>query len=656
MSPNLFEIDSRRMFAFFRPRLLVLVLLIGSPVLMLSTVYWKSRTQRICVADWLPIDDPCEMISLGNSSNPGDDDLIVDLPVGPESPIQLLVSALAPSQLTVAATAAVEEISAEQVHFRPQPLPKREPDSPKIISGNTTVQISTLGTDLVDPKPAPHPDVRRPAHSREFWIHVTAEPLEDRRAYQRITGDLAFEHGNVQVFIDHDVSETADVQMRAAQIAKILDQEILPVLRGFLGPVRDVSGKGRLTVLMTPWLSRLQGGATQVKGFVRGTDFQPDLEHPFSNRGAILYLNTDLPHGTGLKTLLLHEATHAAIFSLAAGKLSDTPVPEDWINEGLAHLAERRLGGDWSNIDYRVARFYQQPETSPLEVRDYFRSDRWRDHGCRGASFLFLNEYARSSSSALPVLRNLLQRQWTILNEVEFERDRRNWIVSLARSTWYSDVPRKLGRFLNSGPRFHVWNVTERNDFALQTAGTATQFIELTSPRLGWFRLRIPKSSVDTSWQVTILKPPAGKPEVCVRARWNVVGQVESEKQQVPHSEPCDTRLIVSLSAALPAPWHWSDLACEATEGEQHLVRNWKINPSRAGTDSTEPVWLNPGRELALPLDFKPLQVKRVLKVRLQGPSGQTAWIWTDVPEPAITQGMIAATLDSNPREVTLKR
>ena len=120
-----------------------------------------------------------------------------------------------------------------------------------------------------------------------------------------------------------------------------------PAVHPIVGPISDPDQNGRLSVLLTPWLGRLQGGTVSVRGFVRSSDFRTDLAAPFSNRADLLYLNSDLPQGTALQTLLLHEVAHAALArhpttDRSPGNQLDW---DDWLNEGLAHLAERRCGG-----------------------------------------------------------------------------------------------------------------------------------------------------------------------------------------------------------------------------------------------------------------------------------------------------------------------
>ncbi len=120
-------------------------------------------------------------------------------------------------------------------------------------------------------------------------------------------------------------------------------------------------------------------------------DFLPDLPRPFSNHADVIFLSSSLQPGTHLKTILAHEAGHLAVFSRRfeadpAGRRFE----DDWLNEGLAHIAERECGGDWSNLDYRLAAFAANSAASPLIVTDAGRQGLWRHPGSRGAAWLFL--------------------------------------------------------------------------------------------------------------------------------------------------------------------------------------------------------------------------------------------------------------------------
>jgi hypothetical protein len=248
------------------------------------------------------------------------------------------------------------------------------------------------GFAALQPRP-PSLEMCTPATERRFFLHVTADRLEDEQGYVPVTGVLAGEGDLVRVYLDRETSAATVAPGLIDEIVRLLDREIIPRSRAIVGEHADIDGDGKLTVLVTGWLSRLCGGTTSLNGFVRSSDFQEGVDPPFGNHADVIYVNADLAPGAALKTLLAHEYTHAVCFSrrLAAGdgRLS-LPAEEDWLNEAIAHVAERLHGGDWSNLKQRIAAFLAAPHQSPLIVADYYRAGLWRDSGCRGATFLFL--------------------------------------------------------------------------------------------------------------------------------------------------------------------------------------------------------------------------------------------------------------------------
>ena len=258
------------------------------------------------------------------------------------------------------------------------------------------------GLEEVRPLRMRSPVARRPAVAatktakstdkshRRFFVHVADLPLDDPRAYTSLNARLQYESRRARVYADEEAQRLGTTAALAARVAQLLDERVLPTIDRRLGGVRDIDGDGKLSVLLTPWLERLQGGKTALKGFVRSTDFR-SYSGPLSNHGDILYLSAVSDSGPALEPLLTHETTHLAVFSRRhIGEATEQAEEEDWLNEALAHVIETEATGDWSNLDYRIAKFLKQPSEAPLVVADYYRAGLWRDPGCRGATFLFL--------------------------------------------------------------------------------------------------------------------------------------------------------------------------------------------------------------------------------------------------------------------------
>lgn len=224
------------------------------------------------------------------------------------------------------------------------------------------------------------------AETRDFYLHVTDGDLDDPKQYAQIRTRHMVSGRCVRVFLDQQLPDGEVPIARLRELVEMLDEDVVPRIEARFGPLHDTDGDGRLAIVLTPWLSRLQGGRTAIGGLVRGSDFRPDVTPPWSNRCDMLFLNSSLPATDALRDLLSHEVAHAACISQRVARRSSSICEEhDWLSEALAHLAEP----GWSNLDHRVAAFLADTERYPLVVPDYYRAGLWRNAGCRGATFLF---------------------------------------------------------------------------------------------------------------------------------------------------------------------------------------------------------------------------------------------------------------------------
>ena len=209
-----------------------------------------------------------------------------------------------------------------------------------------------------------------PPPLRSFHLLVRdGDPLSVSN-YQKIEAKLAAVGTYIQVYVDpDDLATVSSATLR--EIIDTFDTTIYPVARRELWLARDVDGDGRFTVLVSSWLSKLAGGKTQVDGFVRGTDFDPEMNRPYGNHCDMMYLAARLEPGPHLKTVLAHEYTHAITFSQKALAEDGTRIgaeEEGWLDEALAHVVEDRYGFSRSNLDYRVSAFLSRPERYRLVV------------------------------------------------------------------------------------------------------------------------------------------------------------------------------------------------------------------------------------------------------------------------------------------------
>ncbi|HTI51223.1 MAG TPA: hypothetical protein VL475_09735 [Planctomycetaceae bacterium] len=353
---------------------------------------------------------------------------------------------------------------------------------------------------------------------RTFHLHVADTPLEDRRGYTRVSATLLGEGRLVRVYGDDQLRSDELAEGLVDEIMALLDDRVIPRSRTLMGVHQDIDGDGKLAILLTPWLGRLQGGRTSVNGFVRSGDFQTRVPAPFGNHADVLYLNSAVRPGPELTALLAHEYTHAVCCSL---RLADRPghaaLPDepDWLNEAIAHVAEALHGAGWSNLDHRVQSFLENPQHTPVVVRDYYRAGLWRDPACRGATFLFLQWCIQCCGEGL--LRELACDPRTGVEKLEaltgqsFPTLYRHWTIALHRGRIGTiDLGGRLGECQLAGVHRLVWNSAEQ-PLQLELRGTATAFVRQVADFRQVRRRIVITSEPGARLQVTIVRPVPGR-------------------------------------------------------------------------------------------------------------------------------------------------
>lgn len=339
---------------------------------------------------------------------------------------------------------------------------------------------------------------------REFFLHVTDGDLDDPKQYARIRATNVACGTRVRVFVDQQLAKGEVAQSRIEELVRQLETDVMPRVESQFGPLYDVDGDGRLAVVLTSWLSRLQGGRTSINGMVRSSDFQRTVSPPLGNRSDMLFLNSALPSDTALCDLLSHEVAHAACISQRlsrdGGTLRDE---EDWLCEALAHLAEP----GWSNLDHRLVAFLDDPSRYPLVVPDYYRAGLWRDPGCRGATYLMtrwcvdrgepdlVRQLAQSMKSGAQNLERATKRR--------FEDLFREWNLSLATGDGLpTGVRSALERFGSAGLQPVICQ-PDSSGQTLRVRGTAFAVVDLRTNESSSRTLRISGDS-DARWQFSI--------------------------------------------------------------------------------------------------------------------------------------------------------
>jgi len=448
---------------------------------------------------------------------------------------------------------------------------------------------------------------------RSFSLHVTNGSLDDPKQYATIHARAVAEGREVRVYLD-DQQTPRDLPPGLIQnVMELFDRDVIPRFRDVLGTYRDVDHDGRFAVLLSPWLGRLQAGRTSVGGFVRGSDFQSRVEAPFSNHCDMMYVNSQTLPGPHLRTLLIHEYTHAVCFSRRSADACGRPrfaEEEDWLNEAVAHCAESLFNAGWTNLDYRIARFLNEPESFPLVVDDYYRAGLWRCHGCRGATYLFLRyclerfgpqALARIIDSPTRGKRNVelatgcafdrLFRGWTLwMLEAECPPTNSLTAVDLARnvdevasaaesntagetslaqaSLAPLDLYGALGEWGLAGPRRHRWDV-DAAALQLGVRGTSAAYVELfASGVAGPRRIRI-KAPTDARLQVSVLRLPDDSPRVEALAFWtSEAPSTKTAATQAAAKSPSDRRLQVAVRVPEGIDLMVTQISAEQNAGE----------------------------------------------------------------------------------------
>jgi hypothetical protein len=540
----------------------------------------------------------------------------LDLEFQPNSRYTLVISSLAHGTESFHVMATARPIAVTK--RLPRRLPAVQPlravfESLVPVSRGSDNSVSTSassGKMAPEPPAATTPANTGATPSRVFALHVTDGSLDDPTQYAKVPALQVAVGRNVRVYLDNQQSIKELPPGLVSSIADLFDNELIPRFRAVFGTYRDVDGDGRFSVLLSPWLARLQGGRTSIGGFVRGSDFQASISPPFSNRCDMMYVNSQTIPGPHLRTLLIHEYTHAVSFSRRTGadpSHAAYPEEEDWLNEALAHCAESLFDGGWTNLDYRISRYLNDTAAYPLVVEDYYRAGLWRCHGCRGATYLFLRYCVERFGTRM--LTRLITtpargtRNIELATGCSFERLFRDWTLSLledaasipagktaahANSNESSEKLARLdlygfvGPWGLAGPRARDW-VVDSGPLTLELKGTSAAFlVAAASPKGGTRRIHL-SGTRGMQLQVSLVALPQNRPEVEVEASWSHRMSVkQSAASVVAGLTPGDViRTVVHVGRG-------EDLTIEQIAAEQNLGED-RI-PLRVGGDDLKAI------------------------------------------------------------------
>ena len=358
--------------------------------------------------------------------------------------------------------------------------------------------------------------------ARHFDLHVYGSDTKNADEYVRIAAYPLAQSPRVIIYLDEQQKPDNSIKSLSQAIIDLLENELLDPIQADLGEIRDVDQNGRLVVFLTPWLNRLQAGKTSLQGFVRRADFIDSANAPFSNRCDMLYINSSVEESS-LPALLAHELTHGVCCSRAVS------IRDDWLNEGIAHLAEATYSKDWSNLDHRVSEFLEHPAHFPLVVPDYYAAGMWRNHGCRGAAFLFLNWCRNQHPALLPELVNSPQTDFACVEKLlsqSFSELYRGWTMSLARESFWSTPEQgsplcsPLGRFGLAGIR--TINIGEQNSTATTNIHSTASAYYRVNPADKPQRIRV-VAEYGAVLQITACRIPK-RPNLQFKTSWESSG------------------------------------------------------------------------------------------------------------------------------------
>lgn len=243
------------------------------------------------------------------------------------------------------------------------------------------------------------------------------------------------------------------------EVCELLENRILAIVEAGMGTIEDVDGDGVLSIVVADIDRQDSAKFHPVRGCVTDQDFLLHDQSDFS--GDVIYLDSNLPSGDELASLLAHELTHAAVLSyqlrqkFPQGEVRTTDVSGTvdraakhcvvpaWLNEAAAHWIEHRLSSDVPGFADRIAAFRAQSASSPVVASDEFLTFASRRSGSRAAGYLFLKSLLKSDEQLRDfVLNNLpLEERTEQFASVSFRDGFRAWMVDASAIVTPQAVP-----------------------------------------------------------------------------------------------------------------------------------------------------------------------------------------------------------------------
>ena len=264
-----------------------------------------------------------------------------------------------------------------------------------------------------------------PAATRQFYVLKTVNASQDAASsYKRVTAQLRYTGTKCLVYSDIDTLATGNLNQTDFDLfGTRFDNSIEPTNVSYFGPYSDVDGNGRLIMLVTPVVNRLEENCTKghcqcgfIAGFFNPRDLYdtPPVPAGTTNHAEIIYLMASDPTGVwdcsfdhdfirdeNLSTIP-HEHQHLTSFSWRIFHEGGTP-QITWLEEGMAHMAED-LNGDNSSNEKRGGLYRADPDSMSVE-------DNRAPLEQRGAIYLMLRLLADRYGTG--ILKNIVQSKCT---------------------------------------------------------------------------------------------------------------------------------------------------------------------------------------------------------------------------------------------------
>lgn len=270
--------------------------------------------------------------------------------------------------------------------------------------GSQTAAKTLAAVDRSQRSPTP---LRKGAHQPErvYFLPSKIQSIGSDEHHAAVPCRLVAENRRVLIYLDQRLSFDDAMRDLVAEIDSLSTSTMIETVERLAGSTADVDGDGHLTIVLTPDVGRLGTSETPVYGITRPSDFVGGVERPQGNNSDVIFLNSSVPLGDTLGTVLCHEWCHASVFSRHNGAPGSSSFDDDWLNEAIAHVIEVAASGSDANIAHRVRGYRAQPAKSPLVIQDYCCPEYWRHNGVRGAGYLFLDWYLKQADDqSLPRL------------------------------------------------------------------------------------------------------------------------------------------------------------------------------------------------------------------------------------------------------------